>query len=155
MIAIWIPGYNICISPVDNQRNRGLWPSKRNEISNLIIWSKQSLSPLTMEVLYGLFSGIHVLCHFCLWAMRIADYPSATYMRKWTVSSLVLVMACRLFGAKPLPEPLLPSCQLDSWEQISVTFESEFDHFHSGKCIWKCRLPKWRPFCSGEGEFTH
>ena len=22
-----------------------------------------------------------------------------------------------------------------------------FCHFHSRKCIWKCCLPKWRPFC--------
>ena len=26
-------------------------------------------------------------------------------------------------------------------------FESEFYHFHSRKCNWKCRLPKGRPFC--------
>ena len=35
-------------------------------------------------------------------------------------------MVCRLFGAKPLPEPMLVYCQLDSCEQISVKFESEF-----------------------------
>ena len=29
-------------------------------------------------------------------------------------------MDCRLLGAKPLPEPVLAYCQLDSWEQISV-----------------------------------
>ena len=29
-------------------------------------------------------------------------------------------MACRLFGAEPLPEPMLAYCQLDSWEQIPV-----------------------------------
>ena len=33
--------------------------------------------------------------------------PSAAYMRQWTGSALVQVMACRLFGAKPLPEPML------------------------------------------------
>ena len=77
--------------------------------------------------------------------------PSAAYMRHWTGSSLVHVIACRLFGAKPLPEPMLTYCQLDSWEQILVKFESEFCHFHSRKCNWKCRLPKWRPFCSGGG----
>ena len=33
--------------------------------------------------------------------------PSAAYMRQWTVSILVQVMACRLFGAKPLPQPIL------------------------------------------------
>ena len=38
-------------------------------------------------------------------------------------------MACRLFGAKPLPEPMLAYCQLDSWEQTSVKFESKYKTF--------------------------
>ena len=78
--------------------------------------------------------------------------PGATYMRHWTGSSLVQVMACRLFGAKPLPEPMLVYCQLDSWEQVSVKLESEFYHFQTTKCIWKCCLPKWQPFCPGGDE---
>ena len=32
-------------------------------------------------------------------------------------------MACRQFGAKPLPEPVLVYSWLNSWEQISVKFE--------------------------------
>ena len=75
--------------------------------------------------------------------------PSAAFMRPWTGSALVQVMACRLFGAKPFPGPVLAYCQSDSREQFSVKFESEFYHFHSRKCILKCRLPKWRPFCPG------
>ena len=67
--------------------------------------------------------------------------PSAVYMRQWTGPSLVQIMACRLFSAKPLPESMLVYCQLDPWEQVSVKFESEFYPFHSRKCIWKC-LPK-------------
>ena len=39
-------------------------------------------------------------------------------------------MAWRLFGAKPLLEPMLAYCQLDSWEQILVKFDSEFYYFH-------------------------
>ena len=74
---------------------------------------------------------------------------SAAYMRQGTEPALVKVIACRLFGAKPLPEPMLAYCQLESWEQISVKFESEFYHFHLRKCIWKCRLPERRPFCPG------
>ena len=35
-------------------------------------------------------------------------------------------MACRLFGTKPLPEPIVVYCQLDSLEQVSVKFEFEF-----------------------------
>ena len=38
--------------------------------------------------------------------------PSATYMHQWTGSALVQVMACRLFGAKPFPEPMLTHGQL-------------------------------------------
>ena len=60
--------------------------------------------------------------------------PSAAYMRQWNGSSLVQVKACRLIGAKPLPEPMMDYCQMDSWEHISVKFESEFCHFHSRKC---------------------
>ena len=73
-------------------------------------------------------------------------------MRRWTGQSLVQVKACHLFGTKPLPEPMLVYWQLDYREQISVKFKSEFSHFHSRKFIWKCRLPKWRPFCPrGDG----
>ena len=80
--------------------------------------------------------------------------PSAAYMRQWTVSTSVQVMACRLFGVKPLPEPMLAYCHVDPREQISVKFKSEFYHFHSRKCIWNCRLPKWRPLCPGGDELT-
>ena len=38
-------------------------------------------------------------------------------MRQWTGVALVQVMACRLFGAKPSPEPMLPYCQMDLCEQ--------------------------------------
>ena len=36
--------------------------------------------------------------------------PSDAYMRRWTGSSSVQIMACRLFGAKPLSEPMLEYC---------------------------------------------
>ena len=49
---------------------------------------------------------------------------SAAYMRQWIGSALVQIMACRLFGAKPLSKPMLGYCQLDSQEQTSW------------KCIW-------------------
>ena len=39
--------------------------------------------------------------------------PSAAYMRQRTRCAMVQVMARRLFGAKPLPEPMLIYCQLD------------------------------------------
>ena len=33
--------------------------------------------------------------------------PSAVYMRQWMGLALVQIMACRLFGAKPLSIPML------------------------------------------------
>ena len=39
--------------------------------------------------------------------------PSAAYIRQWPGSALVQVMACRLSGAKPLPEPVLTYHQLN------------------------------------------
>ena len=38
---------------------------------------------------------------------------SATYMCQWIRSALVQIMACRLFGTKPLSKPMLSYCQLD------------------------------------------
>ena len=39
--------------------------------------------------------------------------PSATYMRQRIEPALVQIMACRLFGAKPLFKQMLGYCQLD------------------------------------------
>ena len=79
--------------------------------------------------------------------------PRATYMRRWTGSALVQIMAWHQISHKPLSEPMLIYCKLDSLEQISVKFESEFYHFHSRKCIRKCRLPNWQPFCPGRDSW--
>ena len=48
--------------------------------------------------------------------------PSAAYMGWWIGLALVQIMACRLFGAKPLSKPILGHCQLDPMEQTSVKF---------------------------------
>ena len=67
--------------------------------------------------------------------------PSNAYMCHRPIPSLVQLMACRLFSTeKPLFEPMLPYCQLDPKEYISVKFYSKFKSSHSQKCIWKCHL---------------
>ena len=66
--------------------------------------------------------------------------PTDAYLRHQPMSSLVQIMACHLFGTKPLSQPILYYCQLDPKEQTSVKLHSKFRHFHSRKCIWKCRL---------------
>ena len=45
---------------------------------------------------------------YTTWVIEfISLRPGDTYMSQWTVSSLVYVMACCLFGTKPLPKPML------------------------------------------------
>ena len=55
--------------------------------------------------------------------------PIVAYMRRWTGSALVQAMACHLFGAKPLPEPMLAYCKIDPLGQILVKFESTYKTF--------------------------
>ena len=53
------------------------------------------------------------------------------YMRQWTGLALVQIVACRLFGSKPLSKPMLGCCKLDPKEQTSVKIESKLWYFHS------------------------
>ena len=46
--------------------------------------------------------------------------PIAAYMHQWIGTALVQIMACRLFGVKPLSKPMLGYCQLDAYEQTSA-----------------------------------
>ena len=84
------------------------------------------------------------------WSLLNSSPPSAAYMRQWTESALVQVMACHLFGVKPLHKPMLTYCQLNPQEQTSVKFESTYKTFHSRKCIWEKSSVKWWPFCKGK-----
>ena len=43
--------------------------------------------------------------------------PSAAYMRQWTGSPLVQLIACGLLGTNLSPETMLPYCQLNLWEK--------------------------------------
>ena len=66
--------------------------------------------------------------------------PSDAYMRQYNILTLVQIMACRLLGAKPLSEPMVPYCWLDPKKHISVKFCLKVESFHSRKYTWKCRL---------------
>ena len=84
--------------------------------------------------------------------------PSAAYMLQWISSTLVQMMACRLFDAKPLSKPMLGYGQLDPYEQTSVKFQSKYKTFHSWnaseyiickiaailsiRCQWECLIYK-------------
>ena len=71
--------------------------------------------------------------------LRPPRIHSATYMRQWIRSALVQVMACRLFGTKPV----LGYCQLVIRNNLQWYFNKNTKIFiHEN--IWK-----WRPFCPG------
>ena len=77
----------------------------------------------------------------------LTHLPLDAYMGRWTGSALFQIMACRLDGTKPLSKPMLTYCQLKPKEHISVKFYLKFKYFRLRKCVWTCRLPKWRPSC--------
>ena len=49
-----------------------------------------------------------------------------------TLSSLVQVMACCLFGTKPLPEPMMTNCQYDPEEKFQWYFNQNSVMFIQG-----------------------
>ena len=73
-------------------------------------------------------------------------------MRQCNIPTSLQIMTCCLFGVKPLSESVLPYCQLDLKEHISVKLDSKFKSFHSGKCTWKCHL---LTFCLCVNVSTH
>ena len=58
-----------------------------------------------------------------------ASRPRDACMRHQTRRSSVLIIVCRLLGAKPLSEPILAYCQLDHWVFVVVNFESKSKQF--------------------------
>ena len=78
--------------------------------------------------------------------------PSTAYIRQWTGSALVQIMARRLFGAKPLNQ---------CWVNINWTLRKNFSdifikiqNFLFTKMHLKISSAKWRPFCPGEDKLA-
>ena len=63
-------------------------------------------------------------------------------------------MVCRLFGARPLSEPMLEYCQLDPWEHKSVIFFIEVHIYSIKKMHLEMVSAKWRSFCLGINVLT-
>ena len=60
-------------------------------------------------------------CHICPLMRLFFSTLSEAEWRIWARPSLVQILACRLFGAKPLSEPIMACFQMDPWEHISHT----------------------------------
>ena len=92
-------------------------------------------------------------CYVCciLW---VCHPPSAAYMHRWTGSALAQIMACLLYGTKPLSKLMLGYCQIDPWEQTSVKFESKYIFFSFTKMHLKISSAKEHPFCPQVDELS-
>ena len=81
----------------------------------------------------------------CLWINT--SPPNAAYMRQWIESALVQIMACRLFGTKPLSKSIGPS-----GTNLSEFVLLKYKNFHIRKCISTYRLRTGCHFVQGGEE---
>ena len=120
----------------------GLWgPSRHTSVSPVLThWRYHRFSISVLDLRNGVIKNMwHTVGLGCCWLINSSPPNSSPpYMHKWTGSPLDRVMACRLFSTKPLPEPMLSYCHLDSREQISVKIESVF-YSVSEKLSWLIR----------------
>ena len=114
--------------PVNTVSCYGLSPGRRH----VIIWSSDYLSS-------SVFLRITLTRQSRVTHMRVSKKPSAP---------IVQIMACPLFVARPLSEPMMTHCQFDHKEWPSVKFKSWYNNFHSQKWISKCRLQNGCHFTS-------
>ena len=94
----------------------------------------------TVDQRHVYWSGHLESCSLSLNSLK----PCAAYMRQWTNSALVQVMAYRLFGAKPLPKPMLVYYQWtlgnkfqSDWNSISYSFLGGGGHHFCFTFHWK------------------
>ena len=77
--------------------------------------------------------------------------PSDAYVRHQPRPSLVQIMSWRLFGTKPLSEPMMYYCHSDPEEEASVKLYSKFTYFHCKNAleqvVWKMTAILSRPKC--------
>ena len=72
--------------------------------------------------MYMCYHNHHVLLVAYIMAVHwLTHWGRVAHMCTSIIVSLVQIMACRIFGAKPLSESMLEYCQLDTSEQI-LTF---------------------------------
>ena len=68
----------------------------------------------------------------CAWFMRLREF--------WAVWLGLQIIACHIYGAKPLPEPILTYIVNWTLRTNLMEFKSIYKTFHSWKDMWKCHL---------------
>ena len=86
-------------------------------------------------------------------ARNIYSTPSsAAYRRQWIGEALVQIMACRLFGAKPLSESILGYCRPLGTNINEILMN--IPNFSVTKMHLRMSCAIWRPFWEGGDELT-
>ena len=108
----------LCISRYTGEQNTNI----NLTVRVCLLWWKGCLkTTVQMNTVTVIKSKIHsqvVLgCVLIFFFVFNSPPPSASYLRQWMGSALVQIMACRLFGVKPLSKPILGYRQLEPQEQ--------------------------------------
>ena len=117
------------------------------------------LLPLFQIQLIIKFQGttLHVMPLYfrCVQSLVNSSPPSATYMHQCIRLALVKIIACHLFGTKPLSKPML--CLL-SIGPLGTNFSEillKIQNFSFMKMHLKILSAKWQPFCPGGDKLTY
>ena len=70
---------------------------------------------------------------YTVYSMRLSD----AYTGQKPNPSLVQIMACFLFCAKPLSQRMMENCKLNPWEQTSVKSYAKFVYFLSRQDVFE------------------
>ena len=101
-------------------------------VQSTILFVIRFLSLSLLSCLFVLLICIIYVLHEC-GQMR----PNVAFMPPLIKPSVVQIIACRLFDAKHLPEPVQVYCWLEIYEQMSVKLESK----HEDPKFWSlCNL---------------
>ena len=74
---------------------------------------------------------IGYICVKCVNTLR----PGDTIVRQRTGWPLFIVMPCRMYGTKPLPEAMMTYYQMKPKEHISVKLLPKYKHFELRSCV--------------------
>ena len=140
--------YNLASNGFKNVFCTNLWLVDFNKVHGGIFAKEMWLhcwyarvAPLALKSI-SVKSMYYVMCRYVN-----TSSPGAAYMHQWIRLALAKIMACCLFSIKPLSEPMLGYCQLDTEEQTS-----KYKTFHSRKCIWKYCLRNDSHFVRGRWD---
>ena len=81
-----------------------IWWRGDSDVHSILIMRNQSAAILIIP-------HVHIYMSYMYSKIHPDSSPrSVAYMRRWIGSTLVRMVACRLFGAKPLSKPMLGYC---------------------------------------------